>query len=326
MYHHLTNDQRCQIYALKKRKISLRSIAGDLSVHASTVSRELNRNTGRRGYRPIQAQLFTDIKRHLSTSHPYKMTPDVIAYIQEGLSMQWSPEQISGRILLEKRIHLSHERIYQYVWQNKREGGKLYKNLRRSGKKYNKRASKTVGRGLIPGRVDISSRPEIVGLKIRVGDWEADSVVGQQKGGGGLVTLCERKSLLLRMGHVDKRTSDQTQHMIVTLLRPISQWVHTITYDNGKEFAGHENVGEQLGSVAYFARPYHAWERGLNENTNGLIRQYLPKGMNMCKLTEDEVKRIEDLLNNRPRKTLKYLTPNEVFATYTKPPSVALRT
>lgn len=326
MYHHLTNGQRCQIYSLKKRKISFRSIARDLNVQPSTISREINRNSGRRGYRPAQAQLLADIKKYSSTSHTHKMTPDVLGYIQHGLNLQWSPEQISGRLLLDKGIRLSHERIYQYIWQDKKTGGALFKNLRRRGKKYNKRASKTAGRGLIPGRIDISCRPEVVDLKSRVGDWEADSVLGQQLGGGGIVTLCERKSLLVKIGCVRRRTSGLTQSMIIRLLSPVSRWVHTITYDNGKEFAEHATVDKKLGSEAYFAKPYHSWERGLNENTNGLIRQYLPKGMNLSKLTEVEVKRVEDLLNNRPRKTLKYLTPNEVFIALTKSQSVALRT
>ncbi|MBN2675959.1 MAG: IS30 family transposase [Alphaproteobacteria bacterium] len=238
MYHHLTNGQRCQIYALKKRKFSLRSIARDLTVDPSTISREINRNSGCRGYRLSQAQLLTDIKKHSSTSHPHKMTTNVLTYIQDGLALQWSPEQIGGRLLLDKGIRLSQERIYQHIWQDKKAGGLLFKNLRQRGKKYNKRASKTAGRGLIPGRIDICCHPEVVDLKSLIGDWEADSVLGQQLGGGVIVTLCERKSLLVKIGRVRRRTSDLTQSVIIRLLNPLSRWVHTITYDNGKEFAG----------------------------------------------------------------------------------------
>lgn len=312
-YHHLTYDKRCQIYALLKRGFSQSQIAKDLQVHQSTISREVGRNKGKRGYRYKQAQEKAEIRRQAASSEPYKMTPDLTIFLEQALSKkQWSPEQLSGHIRVHMNIAISHERIYQYIWNDKRTGGTLYKHLRCSGKKYNKRRNKCAGRGLIPNRVGIENRPAIVEQKERVGDFEIDTIIGS-KHKGAIVSLVDRKTKLTRLGLLSRPAAEETRDSIIELLSPIQEHVHTMTADNGKEFARHMDIGKALQAKVYFANPYHAWERGLNENTNGLVRQYFPKNCNFTKLTHEQVQHVEYLLNTRPRKSLGYKTPIEVF-------------
>lgn len=188
----------------------------------------------------------------------------------------------------------------------------MYKNLRRSGKKYNKRGSKMAGRGLIPNRVSIDNRPAEVALKQRVGDFEGDTIVGAGHR-GAIVSLVDRKTKLTRLRLISGAKADETAQALIDALRPIKECVHTITTDNGKEFSQHESVAAKLNAKFFFANPYHSWERGLNENTNGLVRQYFPKGCDFTKLTQKQVLEVENKLNNRPRKTLNFNTPNEEF-------------
>jgi len=230
---------------------------------------------------------------------------------------QLSPEQISGRLSLEYKISISHETIYKHIWNDKYNGGRLHKNLRRSGKKYNKRAGKLAGRGLIPNRVDIDRRPAVVNQKSRVGDFEGDSIIGANHQ-GSIVSLVERKTKVTLLRLLPSPKAHETARVIVEKLEPIKKIVKTITTDNGKEFAQHEFVAEKLNAKFFFAHPYHAWERGLNENTNGLVRQYFLKGCDFSKLTEQQVLDVEKKLNNRPRKTLGYRTPSEEFLRLTK--------
>jgi IS30 family transposase len=225
--------------------------------------------------------------------------------------MRWSPEQVSGW-LRDQGIKLSHERIYQMIWQDKRDGGNLWRSLRRRGKRYNKRAGKNAGRGLIPNRIDISERPAIVARKARLGDWEGDTVVSAGHN-GGLLTLVERKSKLTKISKLRRSTARATQRATVRRLKPINNFVHTITFDNGKEFAAHQDIAHALKARIFFATPYHAWERGLNENTNGLIRDFFPKGTDFSTISNAEVAKVERLLNARPRKSLGFRSPQEVF-------------
>ena len=198
-YHHLTYDKRCQIYALLRRGFSQSQIAKDLEVAQSTISREIGRNKGKRGYRYKQAQEKAEIRRQAASSKPYKMTPDLTMLLEQTLSKkQWSPEQFTGYIKVHMNISISHERIYQYIWNDKRTGGTLYKHLRCSGKKYNKRRNKSAGRGLIPNRVGIEHRPTIVEQKNRVGDFEMDTIIGSQHK-GAIVSLVDRKTKLTRL-------------------------------------------------------------------------------------------------------------------------------
>lgn len=312
-YNHLTYDKRCQIYALLKRNFSQQTIADDLKVHRTTISREINRNKGKRGYRYKQAQEVAANRRCKASSVARKMTPELTAFLDQNLSQkQWSPEQLSGWMANKLGIAISHESIYQYIWKNKKKGGLLYKNLRCSGKKYNRRGNKSAGRGLIPNRVGIENRPPIVEKKERVGDFEIDTIVGA-KHRGAIVSIVDRRTKLTRLHLLSQATADLTSAAVIELLTPIKKHVLTITADNGKEFSKHELISEKLETQVYFARPYHAWERGLNENTNGLVRQYFPKKSDFTKLTHDEVQKVECLLNSRPRKSLKFKTPNEVF-------------
>ena len=241
------------------------------------------------------------------------MVVETISIINDKLELQWSPEQISGWMKKQGYTNtVSYETIYQYVWKNKKRKGSLYKNLRHHGKKYNKRSKGKAGRGCIPDRIGIEERPDEVEQKIRLGDWEADTVVGT-KHSGCIVSLVDRASKVTKLKLVNRRTALEVTEAIIESLDPIKEFVLTLTADNGKEFAAHKEVSKALGADFYFARPYHSWERGLNEHTNGLIRQYLPKKKRFDEISPEDLMRIEDLLNNRPRKILNFSTPLEVF-------------
>jgi IS30 family transposase len=310
-YRRITYEDRCQIYALNTRGASQESIAEVLGVSQSAVSREICRNRGQRGYRFKQAEAKAQTRQAIR-SKPRKLTAPVRRKIEAKLlQMRWSPEQVSGW-LHDQGIKLSHERIYQMIWQDKRDGGNLWRCLRRRGKRYNKRAGKNAGRGLIPNRIDISERPAIVARKARLGDWEGDTVVSAGHN-GGLLTLVERKSKLTKISKLRRSTARATQRATVRRLKPINNFVHTITFDNGKEFAAHQDIAHALKARIFFATPYHAWERGLNENTNGLIRDFFPKGIDFSTISNAEVAKVERLLNARPRKSLGFRSPQEVF-------------
>jgi len=314
-YGQLTEEDRIEIYAMKQAGKKQNHIAGKLGVHPSTISRELTRNSGLRGYRPKQAQLKT-LHRRFTASKAVKMTPETIDYIESKLAEQHSPEQIAERMKLDSQWHgptVSHERIYQHIWQNKAQDGMLYKHLRIGGtKQRRKRRNSRDMRGTIKNRVGIQERPNIVERKIRIGDWEGDTVVGKNHQ-GALVTLVDRKSRLTLIGKVDRYTAEAVEKTIISLMELLPRRNYTLTVDNGKEFASHESVAETLRIKVFFADPYSAWQRGLNENTNGLIRQYVPKGSEVRTLTDQQIQHIMDRLNNRPRKSLGFLTPNEVF-------------
>ena len=312
-YHHLTYDKRCQIYALKGSKMTQKQIAKFVGVSQSTISREFRRNTGKRGYRYKQAHSLAENRRYTASTVAYKMTPTRIELIEQMLKNdQFSPEQISGNLKLNYKIAISHESIYLHIWKDKKLGGNLYKQLRRRGKKYSYRGEKLSGRGLIPNRVDIKQRPMIVEEKTRVGDFEGDTIIGSHHQ-GAIVSLVDRKTKVTFLYLLLRAKAEETAAAIIKKLLPIKNIVETITTDNGKEFAQHELVTEKLGAKFYFAQPYHSWERGLNENTNGLVRQYFPKGSDFSKLDQQQVLAVEKKLNNRPRKTLGYKTPREEF-------------
>ena len=311
-YHHLTYGSRCQIYALKKSGLSIRGVSRALEVSASTVSRELRRNGGRRGYRMKQAQRFSEVRRRQASSRPRKLTEGLWSRIEERLRRQWSPEQIAGRLRLQGGPSVGKTWIYRQVWEDRSAGGTLYRNLRRRGKKANRRGRSGAGRGVIPGRVDIAQRPAAVESKRRVGDWELDTIIGARHR-GALVSMVDRCSKFTFLQRVSGKTSLAVGGAVLACLRPVSALAHTLTADNGKEFAGHREVAAGLSAGFYFARPYHSWERGLNEHTNGLVRQYLPKATDFIDLHDARVRQVQDLLNGRPRRVLGYRTPAEVF-------------
>lgn len=308
-YQQLTYEQRCQIYTLKKTGLSQRSIASAIGVNQSTVSRELFRNRGERGYRYKQAH-DKALTRRQDACQPTKMTLGMIGLIESKLRLQWSPEQISGWLKVEKGKFISHERIYLHVWQDKRLGGDLYTHLRRQGKKYNKRRHGKSTRGHISNRRCIEDRPGIVEQRARLGDWEIDTVIGKGHQ-GALVTIVERTTQKLLCASVPRKTSEEVTKATIKLLKPYKDFVHTLTADNGKEFSGHEKIAKALEADVYFAHPYSSWERALNENTNGLLRQYFPKSMSLRMVSHIDVMSAVRRLNTRPRKTLGYRTPNQ---------------
>ena len=314
-YKQLTEEDRIEIYAMKQAGKQQNQMAAALGVHSSTISRELTRNTGLRGYRPKQAQAKA-FHRRLTARKMVKMTPETVDYIESRLRQDHSPEQIAERMKVDSGWQgpaVSHERIYQHIWQDKAHGGMLYKHLRIGGtKQRRKRRNSRDLRGTIKNRVGIEDRPAIVDRKIRIGDWEGDTVVGKNHQ-GALVTLVDRKSKLTLIGKVDRYTAEAVEQVIISLMELLPRRTYTLTVDNGKEFSNHESIAQTLEIKIFFADPYSAWQRGLNENTNGLIRQYVPKGNDVRTLTNEQIEHIMDRLNNRPRKSLGFLTPNEVF-------------
>lgn len=312
-YHHLTQDQRCQIAVLKKRGESNAKIAKELGVDPSCISRELKRNKGRRGYRYKQANAKARERRLVANQKNRKMTDALIQLIESKLLLDWSPEQISGWLKKNSAHTISYETIYQHIWSGKQGGGSLFKHLRRSGRKYNKRSAGKAGRGCIPNRIDISERPAIVEEKSRLGDWELDTINGKKGKGVAIVSMVERMSKLTKLAKIPNKTACYVCNAIILKLSPLKKWVFTLTSDNGTEFSSHHLITLELGGAFFFATPYHSWERGLNEHTNGLVRQYLPKGMSFEEVSQEDLDEIESLLNNRPRKVLQYSTPNEVF-------------
>lgn len=322
-YQHVTRDLRCQIYSLLTRGLSIREIGRQLGLAPSTVSREVRRNSGIKGYSIEEADSKATERRSQASSVPRKFVGKVKSYVISGLNRCWSPEQISGRLEAEGKETVSVESIYRFIRLDKKQGGLLYEDLRHRGKPYNKRLSLTSGRGCIPNRVDIDERPKIVEKKSRIGDWEGDTIIGAGHK-GVILTLVDRHSKYLVAENIGNKTMESAEKAIINSMSRFQNKVHTITFDNGKEFACHERVSQALNAKCYFAKPYHSWERGLNEHTNGLIRQYLPKGTDLTMVSNKMLKKIVEDINNRPRKVLGYMTPAEVFNSKANKSSVAL--
>lgn len=301
-YTQLTYNQRYHIYTFMKAGFCQSEVAREIGVHKSTISRELKRNRGGRGYRPKQAQRFAMERQKKSKS---RIKSEDWKLVEALIIKEWSPEQISNFFRDNQIVPISHEWIYQYIYKDKRDGGNLWKHLR-CHKKRRKRYGSYEKRGQIPNRKWIDDRPQIVEDRSRLGDWEADTIVGKGRK-GAIVTLVDRKSRYLRMGLVGKRTKEAVKEMIISLLADFP--VHTITCDNGKEFTDHEGIANGLGAEVYFAHPYASWERGTNENTNGLIRQYIPKNTEFNKISNEDIQFVENRLNTRPRKCLSFKPP-----------------
>lgn len=312
-YTHLTPEQRFLIHTRLQAGDSRRAIAKQLRRNHSTVSREINRNKGKRGYRHKQADESAKRRRSDASSVPRKMTEDLWATVDKLLAEhRWSPEQTAGRLRLEGVVSVSAKWVYNHIRGDRKTGGVLYLSLRRRGRRANRRGRDGSGRGVIPDRVDISQRPKEVEDKARVGDWEADTIVGPRHR-GALVSLVDRRSKFTFLSKIDAKTARETVDGILRCLEPVRELARTITADNGKEFAGHKEVSEALGAGFYFAKPYHSWERGLNEHTNGLVREFFPKSADLREVEPDKVREVQDLLNTRPRKALGCRTPAEVF-------------
>ncbi len=269
-YKQLNQEQRYQISGLLKAGLKQTKIAAELGVNKATISRELKRNAGKRGWRPRQAQLLRDSRRQACLNGK-RFSPDDWQEVERLTRLELSPQQISERLEFEGTLQISHEIIYQRIYADKRNGGDLHQFLR-GQKPYRKRyASGQERRGVIKNRISIDERPEIVDEKSRIGDWEGDTVIGKNHK-GGLVTLAERKSRYVLAGHIRSKHAEGVREVITGLLAPYEDKCHTITFDNGKEFAEHEKIAAALKADIYFAHPYHSWERGLNENSNGLLR------------------------------------------------------
>jgi len=308
-YTQLTQEERYQIYALKKAGHIQSEIAEIIGRDPGTISRELRRNRGLKGYRPQQAHNLA-LARRCDKAQP-RIGNQVWQQVEVLIREEWSPEQVVGRVAMEQGVSISHEWIYQYIYADKHSGGDLYRYLR-CQKVRRKRYGSYDRRGCIPNQVSIDDRPAIVDSKRRIGDWEGDTVIGKGHR-GALVTLVERKSLYTVIRSVLHKTAEAVRDAVVDGLTPYIDWVHTITYDNGREFADHEGMASDLETRIYFAHPYASWERGLNENTNGLIRQYFPKDRDLTTVTKHEIEKAMDKLNHRPRKSLGFRTPHEVF-------------
>jgi IS30 family transposase len=309
-YKHLTQEQRYHIYQCLKQGMTQSFIADNIGVNKSTISREINRNTGKRSYRYKQAHMLACNRQSMPKYQKWNLSIQQIVNCK--LRLQWSPEQISGHLRVNENIEISHERIYQHILQDKKENGNLWTHLRRAHKKRKKRYGKADRRGIIPNKVMIAERPSVVDNKSRVGDFELDTIIGKGHK-GAVVTIVDRKSKLLLARPVKRRTAALVSDAIIQLLKPYIKHTHTLTPDNGKEFSYHQKIAEQLDTKVYFANPYSSWERGLNEHTNGLLRQYLPKQMAFDNLSEQQVNKAVALLNSRPRKSLNYQTPQAVF-------------
>lgn len=309
IYRHLTSDNRTVIKTLLQENKSYTYIANIIGVHRSTISREIRRNSGLRGYRVKQANNKAAARK---VKPRYKKLDEIIReYIITMLRYEYSPEQIAGISVMKTAVSISTETIYKLIIEDKQNGGDLYKSLRINGKRKRKKRVKAPNtRGQIKYKVSIDNRPNVVDTRKRFGDWEADLMSGANHK-GFLVTLVERKSGLVRVGHVLRKESSLVKAELIRLLRGYK--VKTITFDNGKEFAEHYKINRELGCKSYFCHPYSSWERGSNENTNGLLRQYFPKGMNLLDIPITRIEEVEQRLNSRPRKRLGFKSPLDIY-------------
>jgi IS30 family transposase len=324
-YTHLTQAERYQIAILSKAGHEQSEIARVMNRHPSTMSRELRRNRGQRGYRPKQAHEFSKARMRACANGP-RISDETWVLVEERLGELWSPEQICGRLKACGLPAASHEAIYQRIYADKRNGGTLHRALR-CQKARRKRYRGRERRGTIPNQVSIEQRPAIANSRRRFGDWEGDLVIGAGQH-QALVTLNERKSRYSLIAHVPFKTAQAVSDTMISLLTPFAGYVHTLTTDNGKEFAQHERIAGKLDAQFFFAHPYASWERGANENMNGLIRQFFPKKMRFHSITPTDIELAMHRLNHRPRKCLGFKTPHEVFMKQLHSPhhTVALQT
>ena len=309
-YTHVTSEERRLIKQWRQAGFSRRKIAGLLSRAPSTISRELNRNTGKRGYRPKQAQAFADARAKRPGRR--RFTEAVRKDAEEKLARGWTPEIICERARFEGRAHVCKETVYKHIYEDANKGGGLWKHLPRAKRRRKRRCPRQDGRrrGVIPGRRGIETRPAVVELRIKVGHWEGDLVVGKN-GSGYLVTLVERVTRFTMVGWSPSKEADVVALVIIRLFMEANLPIDGVTFDNGKEFARHELIARALQADVFFANPYHSWERGTNENTNGLIRRIYPKESSFKDIGEEDLRRIDIFLNDRPRKCLGWMTPRE---------------
>ena len=307
----ITTEERYIISHLRRQGVRQSEIARQLNRARSTIWREIRRNCSRLGaYRPSKAVEKTNGRRARSRKKS-RFTRGDFALVRALLKKKWSPDQISKELRLKKKLAISHETIYRYVWKDKRRGGKLFKHLRQALKRRRKRYGAYDSRGLMAGKRPIDTRPLAAENRSRKGHCEMDTVLGRGSK-HCILTMVDRKTGYLIIKKLRQRTTAEVNAQLLKMLGEEGQKIKTITADNGTEFHQFKQVEDQTGVEFYFARPYHSWERGSNENANGLIRQYLPKGKPMTHLTQGECDRIARELNERPRKRFGYRTPMEL--------------
>ena len=311
-YHQITREERYTISALRKQGFNATAIAEHLGRDRSTIYREINRNRCNDGhYRPSKADTRTHTRRSNSRRNQQFSDTD-FNLVAKHLRNDWSPEQISGYFKANGLLSISHETIYRHIWQDKAAGGTLHAHLRRACKQRRKRYGAYDSRGRLAGKRHIDERPESINDRTEFGHWEIDLMHG--KGSKDcIVTLVERKTRYTLIGKLDAKTKEQTNARTMKLIKPIVTAFKSITADNGTEFHGFSVIEKKGKLVFYFATPYHSWERGTNENTNGLIRQYLPKKESMHLVSQTRCNSIARKLNSRLRKILGYQTPGEAF-------------
>lgn len=303
------------ISTLLKKGWSQKEIANSIGVNPSTICREIQRNKDMVTQEYHYSFAETKSQRRQQDKVKYTVFISKIrTYIKSKLKKDCSPEQIAGRMKIDIGLCICHETIYRYIYYNESRGARLYKHLRHKNKKYHNRSNKYQRRGIIIDRVSIDKRPKIVEKKYSIGDFEIDTVIGLNHI-GALVTVVDRKSKYAIIQKVSSKKAKEVTQALISMLQPLKDITPTITSDNGKEFAYHTQVSEALETDFYFAHPYSSWERGLNEHTNGLIRQNLPKKTDFTQISKEEITTIQDKLNHRPRKILNYRTPFEVFFT-----------
>lgn len=315
-YRQLTSGERYVIAALKRQGFTKAEMARVLGRHPSTIGRELRRNERSGGaYVAFVAEQMCRARRSRSRRNRRVRREDwalVVAHLEE----QWSPEQISGRLRRTGQLRISHETIYRYIWEDRRRGGLLYRHLRGAHKKRRKRYGRYDSRGRLAGKRLISERPPGAENRSRVGHLEGDTMLGSSDK-HCVLTLVDRKSGYLLLGKLEARTAKATNRRAIALIRRAQRAVRTVTVDNGTEFHGYKTIEAATRARFYFATPHHSWERGTCENTNGLLRQYLPKKKSLARVTQADCNRIARRLNTRPRKRLDYLTPAECYELHT---------
>jgi transposase, IS30 family len=311
-YHQITSEERHTLATLRKQHFSCTEIAEIMGRHRSTIYRELGRNRCRYdgGYRYVRAKEQASARRKRSHRNG-RLTAEDWLMIEELIEQDLSPEQVSGLLKRHRMLQVSHETIYQHIWRNKQQGGTLYSHLRQRTK-YRKRYGSYEKRGKVAGKQHISERPAAVEHRQEMGHWEMDTVVGTGTK-DCIVSLVERATGCVLIGKLRDRTVAALNQRLLQLIGGFPQLFKTITADNGTEFHGYREVEQITGVPIYFATPYHSWERGTNENTNGLIRQYLPKGASMKGVTQQRCNEIACILNNRPRKRYAFFSPIEML-------------
>jgi IS30 family transposase len=314
-YRHLNIDEREVILKMRAQQASMQDIGKRLGRSKGTISRELLRNvSSTRDYKLHLAQRYYEIRRR-ETKAPYRLEEDdwLRGCVQKKLKQYWSPEQISGVLRDAHGIAISPVTIYSWVYRSRTKGSADYLYLRQSHKRRRKRRAGEDHRGRMPDRRMIDQRPKVTNRRRRIGDWESDTLEGR-KGSGFIATHVDRKSRYTAAVKVSDKSVETVNRAICAMMRQLPpQKVKTMTFDNGKEFAGFKDLERALGIRCYFAHPYHRWERGTHENTNGLLRQFFPKGMDFSAVTQADIDKAVALLNNRPRKCLTYRTPTAVF-------------